>query len=111
MRVLIALLFLALIAGAAFRGLLPMAAAGAYAIASVATLLTYAADKSAAETGRWRTSEMTLHLLALAGGWPGALIAQQQFHHKSRKLPFQIAFWATVALNCAALVWYWRTWR
>ena len=44
-------------------------------------------------------------LLALIGGWPGALVAQQVFRHKSRKVVFQFALWTTVALNCGALIW------
>jgi uncharacterized membrane protein YsdA (DUF1294 family) len=48
-------------------------------------------------------------VLGLIGGWPGALIAQQLFHHKSRKASFQAAFLATIALNCGALLWYWLT--
>jgi uncharacterized membrane protein YsdA (DUF1294 family) len=46
-----------------------------------------------------------LHLLALAGGWPGALVAQNRLRHKSRKKPFRTIFWATVAINGAAFVW------
>jgi uncharacterized membrane protein YsdA (DUF1294 family) len=49
----------------------------------------YAADKSAAEQGRWRTSESTLHAVALVGGWPGALVARRVFRHKTRKQPFR----------------------
>jgi uncharacterized membrane protein YsdA (DUF1294 family) len=78
-----------------------------YVLASVAAFVAYAIDKSAAQRGAWRTSERTLHLLALMGGWPGALIAQRVFRHKSRKPSFRVAFWTTVALNCAALTWFW----
>jgi len=45
-----------------------------------------------------------LILLALPGGWPGAFIAQQLFHHKTKKRSFQIVFWAAVLLNCVGLV-------
>jgi uncharacterized membrane protein YsdA (DUF1294 family) len=44
-------------------------------------------------------------MLALAGGWPGALVAQTLLRHKSRKQPFRSVFRATVLLNCAALAW------
>jgi uncharacterized membrane protein YsdA (DUF1294 family) len=79
-----------------------------YVIASAAAFAAYGADKSAARHGRWRTPESTLHLLALLGGWPGALIAQKVFRHKSRKASFRAAFLFTVAVNCAALFWYLR---
>lgn len=71
---------------------------------SLATFLAYAFDKSAAISGRWRTSEQTLHLLALAGGWPGALLAQQLLRHKTSKSGFIAVFWMTVVLNTAALL-------
>ncbi|RYX80001.1 DUF1294 domain-containing protein [bacterium] len=73
----------------------------AYFAASATTFLAYAFDKSAAKRGAWRTSEQTLHLLALIGGWPGALIAQQTLRHKSSKSEFRSVFWGTVALNIA----------
>jgi uncharacterized membrane protein YsdA (DUF1294 family) len=33
--------------------------------------MIYAKDKRAAEWGKWRTSESTLHTVSLIGGWPG----------------------------------------
>ena len=41
----------------------------------------------------------------LLGGWPGALLAQQQFHHKTIKQSFQQAFWITVVANLAGTWW------
>jgi uncharacterized membrane protein YsdA (DUF1294 family)/cold shock CspA family protein len=76
-----------------------------YLAASAFTFLVYAKDKRAARRNRWRTKESTLHTLALIGGWPGALIAQQVLRHKSRKNAFQFAFWTTVVLNCVAFGW------
>lgn len=73
-----------------------------YPVASVLTFMVYALDKSAAKRGAWRTRESTLHLLALTGGWPGALVAQQVLRHKSSKAEFRVIFWATVLLNLAA---------
>lgn len=78
-----------------------------YLAASIAAFIAYGVDKSAAQSGRWRTPESTLHLLALIGGWPGALIAQNVFRHKSRKRSFRVAFFCTVAVNCAALLSFW----
>lgn len=78
-----------------------------YVTASLATVLAYGVDKSAAERNRWRVKESTLHMLALVGGWPGALIAQRMFRHKSRKPSFQAGFTITVIVNCLALVLFW----
>lgn len=75
-----------------------------YLIASVATFLVYALDKRAARLGRWRVKEGTLHAFALAGGWPGALLAQQFLRHKSAKVQFLTVFWITVFLNAAGFV-------
>lgn len=84
----------------------PLLLAMVYALASVFTFIAYAIDKSAATQGNRRTPESTLHLLALAGGWPGALLAQQLLRHKSAKAEFRLTFWATVVLNIAGFVWF-----
>lgn len=76
-----------------------------YFIVSLLTFIMYSVDKSAAQNGDWRTPESTLHFLSLAGGWPGALIAQQKLRHKSKKQPFRTVFWVTVILNFAAFIW------
>lgn len=79
-------------------------ALGWYGVLSVICFLAYAKDKSAAQSGAWRTPEDTLHGLALLGGWPGALLAQQWLRHKSSKASFQAMFWCTVVLNVAAFL-------
>ena len=104
-----ALLFSALFLGAigmsVVAGVLPSWMLIGYLAASTVAFVAYAIDKTAAQNGRWRTSEGTLHLLALAGGWPGAWVAQQTLRHKSRKVSFRVFFWLTVILNCAGLAW------
>jgi uncharacterized membrane protein YsdA (DUF1294 family) len=102
---LVAGVFLLFVVLAAAGGLLPAAVPVFYIGLSLFAYLVYALDKSAARVGAWRTAENRLHLLALLGGWPGALIAQQLLRHKSRKASFRFTFWVTVALNCAALAW------
>jgi len=97
--------FLAFVAGAAFAGMLPFTILWLYLMASTVAFLTYAFDKSAAKNDRRRTQESTLHIFALIGGWPGALAAQKLLRHKSKKQSFQVVFWATVMLNCGALIW------
>jgi uncharacterized membrane protein YsdA (DUF1294 family)/cold shock CspA family protein len=71
---------------------------------SLLCILIYSVDKSAAAQGRWRVSESALLLLGLAGGWPGAIIAQQLLHHKTRKRSFQSAFAGSVVVNILAFV-------
>lgn len=72
---------------------------GVYMAMSLATFIVYAGDKRAARQQQWRVSEGTLHGLALACGWPGALLAQQMLRHKSAKPGFRRLFWLTVILN------------
>lgn len=96
---------LALIVLAAVVGLLPRLTAAVYPIASALSFLAYRADKNAARRGAWRIPEQTLHLIDLVGGWPGGLMAQQRYHHKTIKQPFQTLFWLSVVANLGALVW------
>lgn len=102
---LFALCFLFFLTAMVFSGRLPLAALVLYLVGSVVAFFAYAHDKSAARRSQWRTPESTLHLLALFGGWPGALAAQRLLRHKSSKASFQAAFRATVVLNCGALGW------
>jgi uncharacterized membrane protein YsdA (DUF1294 family) len=72
---------------------------GWYLLISIGTFSVYGVDKYRARTGGWRIPEKTLHLLSLAGGWPGAWTAQRTLRHKTRKPAFQIIFWLSVLLH------------
>jgi len=85
-----------------------LAALAVYALMSAVTFVAYALDKRAARTGAWRTPEKVLHLLELAFGWPGALLAQRLVRHKNRKRSYQLVFWLIVALH--ALAWGAAAW-
>ena len=100
-----AAVFLAFVAGAVATGRLPFVVLIGYLVASCFAYLAYVFDKAASLKGEWRTSESTLHLFSLVGGWPGAVLAQRTLRHKTRKQSFQVTYWATVGLNCAALGW------
>jgi uncharacterized membrane protein YsdA (DUF1294 family) len=82
----------------------PPAVALVYLAASLACFIAYALDKSAARSRARRTPERTLLLLGLAGGWPGAVLAQQWLRHKSAKKSFRFKFFAVAALNVALFV-------
>ncbi len=75
----------------------------AYVGMSVIAFIAYAIDKRAARREGRRLRERTLHLLELAGGWPGALVAQQALRHKTRDTRFLIVFWAIVTVH--VLLW------
>ncbi|RYX98280.1 MAG: DUF1294 domain-containing protein [Comamonadaceae bacterium] len=108
-----AVLLIAVWLGLLARGMaaarLPPVTPGIAVLLSLATFMAYWVDKHAAQSGKWRTAESTLHLFALAGGWPGAWAAQQILRHKSRKQPFRQVFVATAVLNCALLA-AWLFW-
>ncbi len=97
--------FCVILALSTLVGKLPSFILWLYLAVSVVTFIAYALDKQAAKSKQWRTSEQTLHILALIGGWPGALVAQKMLRHKSIKREFQIIFWTTVMLNAAVLFW------
>lgn len=78
--------------------------AALYLVVSLVCFAAYAVDKFAATANGRRISENTLHLLGLAGGWPGAIVAQQLLRHKSSKVSFRSMFWVTVVMNVTAFV-------
>jgi uncharacterized membrane protein YsdA (DUF1294 family)/cold shock CspA family protein len=97
--------FSCIVIGLVLLGKLPLIVLIFYAVVSVVTFCLYAKDKSAAQSGKWRTTEKTLHLFSLLGGWPGAAIAQSHLRHKSTKFSFRIVYWLTVTINCCIFGW------
>ena len=104
-RATIGVLALLLITFAFFAHKLPPVVAGAYFLFSLISFLAYMKDKYAAQRDAWRTPESTLHLLDAIGGWPGGIIAQKVFHHKTIKQSFQFGFWLSVAANVGGVWW------
>ena len=76
-----------------------------YVVIGAVTFVVYAKDKRAAINGNWRVPEKTLHIFSVAGGWLGALIAQDKLRHKTQKQPFRAIYWLTVVINVAAFLW------
>mgnify|MGYP000485750380 CR=1 FL=1 len=101
----LSVIFIVLMMAALVIGHMPINLVLFYLGGSTLTFILYAYDKSKAKRGAWRTPESTLHLFALAGGWPGAAIAQQTLRHKSQKKEFRFVFWLTVIANFCALAW------
>ena len=83
---------------------LPLSIIIFYSIIGAITYFAYSSDKSKAIDKEYRTSEKSLLILSLIGGWIGAIIAQQRFRHKTKKSSFQIPFWITVLLNISILI-------
>lgn len=77
-----------------------------YGVVSLITMIIYMLDKRASIRNRRRVPESTLHLLALLGGFPGALLAQQVFRHKRRKFWFMAVTIFIALLHVSA----WTCW-
>jgi uncharacterized membrane protein YsdA (DUF1294 family)/cold shock CspA family protein len=83
---------------------LPLWVAVLYIGVSIIAFVSYGIDKSAARLQRRRIAETTLILLGLLGGWPGAIVGQQFFRHKTAKMSFRAVFWVSVLLNVFVFV-------
>lgn len=101
----VVLLFFITLAGLFYQRYLPVSILAAYGGVSLVSFVMYWIDKQAAQRGGQRIAENTLHLFELCCGWPGALIGQQAFRHKTRKGSYQFVFWLAVLSNLAALGW------
>jgi uncharacterized membrane protein YsdA (DUF1294 family)/cold shock CspA family protein len=101
----VSVLFVLSLVGWVLAGRLPWWMPLWYMVASLVAFIVYWIDKASAMRDRWRIRESTLQWLALLGGWPGAWVAQQGLRHKSRKVAFQVTFWAAVVANLAGLGW------
>lgn len=78
------------------------------------TYMIYAWDKRQARDQEKREPERILHFIELAGGWPGALLAQLRLRHKSSKFTYQFVFWIIVIVYEAVAVDFlmgWPLWR
>ncbi|MFB2538235.1 DUF1294 domain-containing protein [Acinetobacter sp. c3-l95] len=64
----------------------------------------YHKDKQAAMSGIQRVPEQHLLLCAVLGGWSASLLAQQHFHHKTVKQPFQRHFQLASVAHCLLLM-------
>lgn len=73
-------------------------------VINVITWLAFWADKERARQGLYRIPERTLLLLALVGGSPAAIHAQQRLRHKTRKQPFATILAGIPVIQVAALI-------
>ena len=79
---------------------------GSYLLLSLVAFIFYGVDKRNAIKDRWRVSEKTLHFWAVIGGWPGALIAQKIFSHKTQKRSFIMMLWLSIIANISGFSYY-----
>ncbi|ECV5045946.1 TPA: DUF1294 domain-containing protein, partial [Salmonella enterica subsp. enterica serovar Newport] len=51
-----------------------------------------------------RVPESTLLVFGVVGGWPGAIVGQQLFRHKTQKQPFKTYFIVSVIVSILVTV-------
>jgi uncharacterized membrane protein YsdA (DUF1294 family)/cold shock CspA family protein len=78
----------------------------AYWFLSLITMYLYGTDQAHAVTHQRRIPEGWLHLLELLGGWPGALMAQNDFRHKTRMSTYLVIQRGIIALHLIAWILY-----
>ncbi|HFE7524927.1 TPA: DUF1294 domain-containing protein [Salmonella enterica subsp. enterica serovar Newport] len=61
-------------------------------------------DKTAARKTWRRVPESTLLVFGVVGGWPGAIVGQQLFRHKTQKQPFKTYFIVSVIVSILVTV-------
>lgn len=74
-----------------------------FLLINVLTMLIYGADKLAARKGMSRVPEATLLVFGVTGGWPGAIVGQQLFRHKTQKQPFKTYFFLSIVVSIAVM--------
>lgn len=75
-----------------------------FLLANVLTLVIYGIDKTAARKTWRRVPESTLLVFGVVGGWPGAIVGQQLFRHKTQKQPFKTYFVISVLVSILVTV-------
>ncbi len=75
-----------------------------YGVLSILLFVLYGLDKKQAVMEGRRIPEKVLHLLAIAGGFPGGLLGRSVFHHKTRKPFFLIILLVSSAVHI--LIWF-----
>ncbi len=75
-----------------------------FLLANVLTLVIYGMDKMAARKTWRRVPESTLLVFGVVGGWPGAIVGQQLFRHKTQKQPFKTYFIVSVIVSISVMV-------
>jgi len=77
--------------------------------ASVLTFLLYGLDKTQAKREKGRVPNLILHMMALIGGYLGALVGRSLFNHKSnfrRNPEFLIIIILGLLISIAFIAWH-----
>lgn len=98
-------IYIVVIAVLSFMHILPNYSFIFIGLMNVLSYWLYAQDKEAAQLGKKRVPEQSLHIVAFLGGWPAAWLAQQKLRHKTQKQPFRKIYFCTIVLNILLLLW------
>ena len=74
-------------------------------VSSLVGFLLFGWDKRQAKREGWRISENTLHWMAILGGWPGTVLGQQTFHHKTVKSSFRLTSGLILFVHLLIILW------
>lgn len=75
-------------------------------VINIITFLVMGLDKWKAKRGSWRVQESALFTFVLFGGGIGGILGMIYFHHKTKKLKFQIGFPLITILEIAFLIYF-----
>lgn len=75
-------------------------------VINIVTFLIMGLDKWKAKRGSWRVQESALFTLVLFGGGVGGILGMVYFHHKTKKLKFQIGFPLILILEIAFMIYF-----
>lgn len=73
-------------------------------VINIVTFLVMGLDKWKAKRGSWRIQESALFTFVIFGGGIGGILGMAHFHHKTKKLKFQIGFPLILILEAAFLI-------
>ncbi|MDD3045416.1 MAG: DUF1294 domain-containing protein [Candidatus Delongbacteria bacterium] len=83
-----------------------------YGSASLLSFAVYGIDKwLSVKEGHRRVPENTLHFFTLMGGWPGSLMGQVIFKHKTQKKPFVYILYSIVLFHILGWLIYLSSFR
>lgn len=75
-------------------------------VINIITFLVMGLDKWKAKRGSWRIQESALFTFVLFGGGIGGILGMIYFHHKTKKLKFQIGFPLITIIEIAFLIYF-----
>jgi len=73
---------------------------------NIISFIFYGIDKLAAIKYWQRTPEKHFYVLALLGGWPGSILGQIVFNHKTSKISFRRWFYIMSSANVVLMTYY-----